>query len=155
MAIHNDLHDEQLDDRLDRLLLVVEAMWELLRHHTGLSDDDLFRRRRTDVQPAPQLVECGRRSRGQHLDPAIAEILCPAHQAQPRGLLRGAGSKKYTLDFAGNQVAPATGRRHRGSPASLSRASRLRSRASSAISFAARASRRAKDQLGAESPRLR
>ena len=44
MAIHHDLHDEQLDDRIDRLLLVVEAMWGLLREHTGLADEELFRR---------------------------------------------------------------------------------------------------------------
>lgn len=44
MAIHNDLHDEQLDDRIDRLLLVVEAVWELLAEETGLTNEDLLRR---------------------------------------------------------------------------------------------------------------
>lgn len=40
----NDLHREQLDDRFDRLLLVVDAMWELLIEKTDLTNEDLFKR---------------------------------------------------------------------------------------------------------------
>jgi hypothetical protein len=43
-SAHNDIHEEQTDDRLDRLLLAVEAIWELVRERTGLTDEELFRR---------------------------------------------------------------------------------------------------------------
>lgn len=39
----SDLREEvrQLSRRLDRLALVSHAMWELLREHTSLTDDDI------------------------------------------------------------------------------------------------------------------
>lgn len=68
---HHELH--AVDDRLDRLSLLCEAMWELLKHTTELSDEDLAARlievderdgeRNLRRQRLPQLCDaCGSRS---------------------------------------------------------------------------------------------
>lgn len=44
MSIHNDLRDEQIDDRIDRLLLVVDAMWKVMQEQAGLDEHVLFDR---------------------------------------------------------------------------------------------------------------
>lgn len=100
---------------------------------------------RTHLQPFSKLVNGVCRASRKHLDATVRQIVRPPYEAQAHRLLCGAGPEPDSLNFASDKK-PFTGARtcaHRVAPASASRASRLRSRASSAISFAALASLRA------------
>ena len=43
-SVRNTHLDEQLNDRVDRLLIVVGAIWELIGENSKLSDEDLIAR---------------------------------------------------------------------------------------------------------------
>lgn len=59
------------EDKFERLVLVVDAVWELLRDHAGLTNEDLFRRvNQIDLEdgvadgrrrPDVLICECGSR----------------------------------------------------------------------------------------------
>lgn len=109
------------------------------------------------MKPAVERVERVAAAGGENFDAAVSEITSPAHETEPGGFAGGTGPKPDTLDFAGDEepLAAPPDCAHCDVLPFGSPASRLRSSASSAISLAARASRRAKDQFGELSPRLR
>lgn len=43
-SARNELQHDAIEQRMDRLLLVLESVWDLLCEQTGLSDEDLIER---------------------------------------------------------------------------------------------------------------